>query len=120
MLQRSPETEDPNRQEATEEAWHTAMVMLGSCENAELVDRGLSAHGLLYRLFHEDGVRVFDTRSLQFACRCSEQKVERVLRALSEDELTDLMVDGLITVTCEFCRQPRYFDRAQLDRLRAS
>ena len=94
--------------------------MLGSCTDPELVDRDLTAHRLLYRLFHEDGVRVFSTRSVQFSCRCSEQKVERVLRALSDEELEDLMVDGLVTVTCEFCRETRAFDRADLGRLRAS
>ena len=120
MLQRSPESEDPNLSEPTEDAWREALVMLGSCTDPELVERDLSAHDLLYRLFHEDGVRVFPTRSLQFSCRCSEQKVERVLRALSDDELEELMVDGLVTVTCEFCRETRAFDRADLGRLRAS
>ena len=120
MLQRSPESEDPNLSEPTEDAWREALVMLGSCTDPELVDRDLSAHDLLYRLFHEDGVRVFPTRSVQFSCRCSEQKVERVLRALSDDELEELMVDGLVTVTCEFCRETRAFDRADLGRLRAS
>lgn len=120
MLQRSPETEDPNLAEPTEDAWRDALVMLGSCTNPELVDRDLSSHGLLYRLFHEDGVRVFPPRALQFSCRCSEQKVERILRALSDEELEDLMIDDLITVTCEFCRETRAFDREALDRLRAS
>jgi molecular chaperone Hsp33 len=120
MLQRSPETEDPNLRDATEEAWREALIMLGSCTDGELVAPDISAHRLLFRLFHEDGVRVFETRPLQFSCRCSDRKVERVLRALPESELEDLIVDGQLTVTCEFCNEVRAFDRAALAALRSS
>jgi molecular chaperone Hsp33 len=120
MLQRSPETEDPNRQEAIDDAWRDALIMLGSCTDDELIARELSPYALLYRLFHEDGVRVFDSRPLQFSCRCTDRKVERVLMALREDELEDLMVDGKIIVTCEFCNESRSFDRGQLAELRSS
>lgn len=120
MLQRSPETEDPNRQDATEEAWREALIMLGSCTDDELIARDVSAHALLYRLFHEDGVRVFEPRPLRFSCRCTDRKVERVLMALRDDELEDLMVDGKIVVTCEFCNESRVFGREQLAGLRSS
>jgi molecular chaperone Hsp33 len=120
MLQRSPETEDPNRRDATEEAWREALIMLGSCTDAELIAPDLSPYALLYRLFHEDGVRVFEQRALQFSCRCSDRKVERVLTALREGDLEDLIVDGKITVTCEFCNESRVFDREQLADLRSS
>jgi len=120
MLQRSPETEDPNLRDATEEAWREALIMLGSCTDSELVAPDISAHRLLFRLFHEDGVRVFETRPLQFSCRCSDRKVERVLRALPESEIDDLIVDGKITVTCEFCNEVRAFDRDELATLRSS
>lgn len=119
MLQRSPETEDPNALEATEEAWREALILLGSCTNDEMVDPGLSAHRLLFRLFHEHGVRVFETRPLQFKCRCSDRKVERVLRALADEELDDLIVDGKLTATCEFCNETREYDRADVAALRA-
>jgi molecular chaperone Hsp33 len=120
MLQRSPETEDPNKQEATEEAWREALIMLGSCTDEELVAPDISAHRLLFRLFHEDGVRVFETRPLQFRCRCSDRKVERVLMALPEDEIESLVVDGKVTVTCEFCNEVRAYDRGQIAALRPS
>ncbi len=120
MLQRSPETEDPNQQEPTEEAWRSSLIMLSSCTDSELIDPDIPAHNLLFRLFNEDGVRVFDTRALRFACRCSEGKVERVLRSLSDAELADLIVEDRVTVTCEFCNEERVYDRAQLAQLRAS
>jgi len=120
MLQRSPETEDPNVRDATEEAWREALIMLGSCTNEELTAPDISAHRLLFRLFHEDGVRVFETRPLQFSCRCSDRKVERVLKALPETEIDDLIVDGKVTVTCEFCNEVREYDRDGLSALRSS
>lgn len=120
MLQRSPETEDPNQQDATEEAWREALIMLGSCTDEELVAPDITAHGLLYRLFHEDGVRVFETRPLRFRCRCSDRKVERVLMALQDEEFDTLVVDGKVTVTCEFCNEVREYDRGQIAALRTS
>ncbi len=65
-------------------------------------------------------MRVFDPRPLQFCCRCTDRKVERVLRSLREEELEDLMVDGRIIVTCEFCNESRSFDRVQLHDLRSA
>ncbi len=118
MLQRSPETEDPNLRDETEEAWRHALVMLGSCTDKELLHRQYTPFGLLYRLFHEDGVRVFDARPVQFGCRCSIDKVKGVLASLSDAEITDLMVDGEITVTCEFCREAHAFDSGQIARMR--
>lgn len=120
MLQRSPETEEPNQRDATEEAWREALILLGSCTDDELVAPDLSAHQLLFRLFNEDGVRVFETRPLQFACRCSDDKVERVLQALPESEIDDLIVDDRITVTCEFCNETRAYDRDEISDLRSS
>ena len=58
---------------------------------------------LLYRLFHEDGVRIFEPTALQPGCRCSNGRVERILQQLPEAELPDLAVDNQLIVTCEFC-----------------
>ncbi|MBT7759835.1 MAG: Hsp33 family molecular chaperone, partial [Rhodospirillaceae bacterium] len=58
---------------------------------------------LLYRLFHEDGVRIFEPTQLQPGCRCSKQRAERILQQLPKSELPDLAVDGQLIVTCEFC-----------------
>ncbi|MGC1891968.1 MAG: Hsp33 family molecular chaperone HslO, partial [Stellaceae bacterium] len=75
-------------------------------------------HGLLYRLFHEEGVRVYDTHSLEARCRCSRERIEGILRAFPPDELDDMRKEGVTTVTCEFCNTPYVFDQADLDRLK--
>lgn len=120
MMQMAPESENPNLQEPMEEAWRRTMILQGSCTNAELVDDRLSAYDLLFRLFHEEGVRVFDARPVVFRCRCSAEKVERVLRSLTAEALEEMIVDDKVTVTCEFCRHTREFDRDALGRMRAS
>jgi molecular chaperone Hsp33 len=58
----------------------------------------------LFRLFHEDGVRVFDAKPLQAFCRCSQERIESVLASFEAAEREDMVEDdGLIRVTCEYC-----------------
>jgi molecular chaperone Hsp33 len=95
-------------------------VLMSSATAEELVDPGLAPHRLLFRLFHEDGVRVYDTHPLEARCRCSRERIEGVLRLFSSDELEDMRKEGVTTVTCEFCNQSYLFDEADLDRIRAA
>jgi molecular chaperone Hsp33 len=69
----------------------------------ELLDRTLDLNSLLYRLFHEEQVRVFQPHAIQRGCRCSADRVERALQSIPQSELEELKVDGEIVVTCEFC-----------------
>ncbi len=99
-----------------EDGWRRTMVLMSSATAEELVDPGLAPHRLLFRLFHEDGVRVYDTHPLEARCRCSRERIEGVLRLFSPDELEDMRKEGVTTVTCEFCNQSYVFDEADLDR----
>ena len=110
MVQRLPEGDpallargveiDP---EEWAEDWHRAVTLLATARDDELLDATLPADTLLYRLFHKDGVRVFRDIDLDFGCRCSRQRAERVLEALPGPDLAEMTVDGRIIVTCEFC-----------------
>ena len=86
-----------------EDGWRRAMVLMSSATAAELVDPGLSPHRLLYRLFHDEGVRVFATHTLEARCRCSKERIGRILRSFPADDIEDMRKDEVITVTCEFC-----------------
>jgi molecular chaperone Hsp33 len=103
-----------------EDGWRRAMVLMSSATAEELVDPGLAPHRLLFRLFHEDGVRVYDTHPLEARCRCSRERIEGVLRLFSTDELEEMRKEGATTVTCQFCNQSYVFDEADLDRIRAA
>ncbi|MCB2112090.1 MAG: Hsp33 family molecular chaperone [Parvularculaceae bacterium] len=92
------------------ETWDRAAAFLNSTQADELLDPALSPEELLYRLYHEDGVRVFEARPVRAACGCNASKIAAVLARYSEEELADLAVDGAISVDCEFCRRTYLFD----------
>lgn len=91
------------------EEWDRAAAFLETTQADELLDPELSGETLLYRLFHEDGVRVFDTMPLRAECGCNDQKIGAVLARYSKQELSDMVEDGAIRVSCEFCRNNYFF-----------
>jgi len=85
-------------------AWEKVTALLGTTKSDELTDPALSQNDLLFRLFHEDGVRVFDLQPLEDHCTCSADKVRGILSTFSAEEVADMATeDGRITVTCQFC-----------------
>ncbi len=79
-------------------------------EDHELLDPTLSPERLLYRLFHEEGVRVTPPTPLAAECRCSRERIHAYLSRFSAEELADLREDdGGFTVTCEFCSRKYRF-----------
>lgn len=95
-----------------EEAWNRAASFLNTTRADELLDPALSPEELLYRLYHEDGVRVFGAQAVRAACACNAGKIAAVLSRYSSEEIADLSDDGVIKVTCEFCRRDYRFDAA--------
>lgn len=111
LLQRMPEEhEHAISASDVEDDWRRAMVLMSTASAAELTDPRLVANDLLYRLFHEEGVRVWPPASLQPSCRCSRERVETVLRSLPREEIEELKVEGKVEVTCEFCNSTYGFD----------
>jgi molecular chaperone Hsp33 len=89
---------------STAEAWSRAQMLFETLGEDELIDPTVAPETLLYRLFHEDGVRMFEPKRLRAYCRCSEDRVLGMLRAFPASDLTDMIEpDGLIHVTCEYC-----------------
>ena len=99
----------------TDEGFRRALTLMGSATVAEITDAALPAEDLLYRLFHEDGVRVYEKRALTDQCRCKLDRIEDVLRQFGRAQVEEFKVDGIVTVTCEFCTDARTFDDAALD-----
>jgi len=89
---------------STGEAWARTQALFETVGEDELIDPLLPANRLLWRLFHEDGVRVFEAKPLKAFCRCSQDRIETVLRAFDPAERADMVEpDGRIHVTCEYC-----------------
>ncbi|HYD30509.1 MAG TPA: Hsp33 family molecular chaperone HslO [Azospirillaceae bacterium] len=124
MLQRMPEEGGEEmaapRASDNEDDWRHAMVLMATLTEAEMVDPALPANDLLYRLFHEGGVRVYEPHAVHDGCRCSRERVENVLRSLPADEMDDLKVDGKVQVSCQFCNRHYEFDDNQLAALHHS
>lgn len=104
MLQRLPqENVSELAADTADDAWRRAFILMASCTDRELLDLETPATDILYRLFHEDGVRAFRPQGVEARCRCSRGRVETVLKAMTPEELADLQEDGKLVVTCEFC-----------------
>ena len=100
-----------------DEAWNEARALAETIEDHELVDPTLSSERLLFRLFHERGVKVFQPQAVRDACRCSREGIDAMLRRFTPQERTDMIGDdGKIGVTCEFCSTHRAFDPKDFDK----
>ncbi len=98
-----------------DEHWGRARHLASTVEDHELIDPMLSPERLLYRLFHEEGVRVFDPTRLNASCRCSRERIQLYLDRFGAQELADLREeDGGVTVTCEFCSRKYKFAEGDL------
>jgi molecular chaperone Hsp33 len=88
----------------SEEAWRTAQALFETLGEDELIDPTIPAETLLYRLFHEEGVRLFQPKALKAFCRCSEERIVTMLRSFGPEDRADMVEpDGRIRVTCEYC-----------------
>ncbi|MDE2364053.1 MAG: Hsp33 family molecular chaperone [Hyphomicrobiales bacterium] len=96
---------------AEDEAWIEGRSHAATVEDHELIDPSLSGERLLYRLYHERGVRVFAAEEVRDQCRCSTDSIRAMLQRFTPQERADMIGDdGMIGVTCEFCSQKREFD----------
>tara|TARA_R110000868_G_scaffold46376_3_gene153213 strand:- start:78 stop:1013 length:936 start_codon:yes stop_codon:yes gene_type:complete len=100
-----------------EEAWRRAVVLMSSSKDEELLDTALHPHQLLFRLFHEDGVRVFDPVPLEMRCRCSAERVETMLRSFPRSEIETLKIDDNVVVTCEFCGHDYVYSDSDIENI---
>lgn len=89
---------------STRDAWTTAQAHFETLGEDELLDPQLPPDRLAWRLFHEDGVRMFDAKPLSGFCRCSEERILQMLRTFPPEERNEMVeADGRIRVTCEYC-----------------
>ena len=89
---------------STEEPWRRTQAFFETLGEDELTDPQLTSDHLLFRLFHEDGVRVFEPTLVSAVCRCSQERITAVLQSFEPAERDDMVEpDGKIHVTCEFC-----------------
>jgi len=106
LLQRLPfdkKIAESLQDDKIEDLWETATVLLRSATRQEMLDEKLSLEKLLYRLYHSNNLHFFIQKAIQFGCRCSKDKVIKMLKSFSDQDRQEMAVDGKIKVDCQFC-----------------
>lgn len=109
FLQSMPEQNSQQR----EQFWEYAVHLGETVSEQELLT--LDNETLLYRLYHETPLRIFESTPVNFKCRCTAEKMKQVLTILGEEDLQQLMAEkGLINMSCDFCNSQYQFDAIDL------
>jgi molecular chaperone Hsp33 len=118
LLQGMPAPDGTPTSPASED-WRRATLLGDTVSGEELLR--LSAAELLLRLFHEERVRLLEGHAMRFACSCSREKVEDMLRGLGADEVRATLAEqGEVAVTCEFCNARYRLDAIDAEALFAA
>ena len=99
-----------NAEFAEDDSWVEARALTGTVQDDELTDPALPVENLLFRLFNERGVRVFNAAGVRDQCSCSREKITAVLSNFTADEIAESIEADAISVTCEFCGTKYGFD----------
>lgn len=111
MIERMPEEGGIHavKEGNAEDAWNYAQVMLKTLKSDELCDTSLPLETILQRLYHEQGVVVFDAHEITSGCRCSRQRIQDLLLSMSDLDRVEMLVDGQASVHCQFCNKTEIF-----------
>ncbi|WP_337997653.1 Hsp33 family molecular chaperone HslO [Oleispirillum naphthae] len=115
LLQRLPTDGAALSADEEADAWETARILHASLTAHELLDPALPAAEVLRRLFHASGLAVYAGSEVRFSCRCSRGRLAAVLAALPPADLAAAAKDGVIEVTCDFCKTRYTFDPAAIE-----
>lgn len=114
-LARGEEGQERLLEASGDDEWERARILMESVKTEELLDPTLTLDALLFRLYHEDGVRVFDPFHATFGCSGGcEDRIQSTISRFSADDIDHMTVDGSITVDCHFCGKSFVFDPEQL------
>jgi len=92
------------------EDWNRASMLGGTVQDHEILDPTLSPERLLIRLFHEERVRAFPASAIKAFCQCSRERVADLLTRFPSERIEEMVQDGKVNVTCEFCNRVYDFD----------
>lgn len=103
-------------QKGYKEDWERIIMLADTITKNEMLS--LDCEDVLFRLFNEEKVRVFDAAPVEFKCTCSRQKIENTLLTLAREELNSIIVEKEnIEVDCEFCGEQYQFDKVDVESL---
>jgi molecular chaperone Hsp33 len=105
--------DDDRDTDLIDDAWNEARTLVETIDTDELTDPQVAIERLLYRLFHERGVRIYEPQTVFDRCSCSRDKIKGVLAGFTAEEIESSQEDGQIAVTCEFCSTTYRYDVAE-------
>lgn len=115
LLQALPQQLKTNAEE-NHTHWESITTLAATITDNELLT--LNNTDLLYRLFHEEALRLFEPRSLSFACSCSRERSAGALLSLGRDEVEELLIEkGSVDIDCQFCNQHYHFTATEVREL---
>lgn len=101
------------------DGWNRIMQLSSTIKNSELLE--LEAKEIIYRLYHEEDIRLFEAELVSFRCSCSRERVANMLRSLGADEVDSIIQEqNKIEVACEFCNHSYSFDAVDAKQIFAS
>lgn len=114
LLQELPASDIPDEQRETQ--WEHITKLAETLSEEELLT--LDTETLLYRLYHQEQVRLFEPSTLSFCCSCSEDRIAKALTSIGQQSLNEIIAEqGLVSVNCEFCNQKYQFSEYQIQQL---
>ena len=103
-------------EETLQQTWEDSEAFIKSLTEGEIFDASLTSSEILHRLFHANGLEIGKEANYTFGCRCNRDKLLNALASFSENEIEDMLEDGKISATCQFCGENYVFDKSELKR----
>jgi molecular chaperone Hsp33 len=115
LLQRMPE-EGGTSESGDRDAWDRASTLGKTLRSEEMLE--LSPEDIVHRLFWQEKLDHFTPVSPRFACRCSRERIGRMLISLGREEVDSILTEqGKVNVTCDFCNRQYGFDAVDVEQL---
>jgi molecular chaperone Hsp33 len=119
LLQKLPREGGAQSASADDDAWPRACLLAATLTPAEL--RSTAAETLVQRLFWEEQLDHAVAATPQFACRCSRERIGRMLVSLGREEVDGIVAErGCVEITCDFCNASQRFDAVDVGQLFAT
>ncbi len=113
IIQAMPTSDFQGSLQQDDESFTRIEALFRTLSDEELLS--LSNEELLFRLFHEEIVRVFDSKPINFICGCSRVRCIAAVQNLGQQDAKALIAEeGEISVDCQFCKQHYSFKDVDL------
>ncbi len=90
--------------------------LTNTVKNEELF--GLPAKEVLYRLYNQETVQLFEAQPVEFFCGCSRERSGAAIITVSPDEIKDILAaEGSVSLHCDYCGTDYSFDEEQVNEL---